>query len=494
MFKRLFEPIPIDWLVVYRVVFGAAMFFYAATSLYYGVVTYHYAVSSFRVPYDYFEWIGPLDCSMVIGGAIWEAEHLEYLVISIASIGIAVGLFYRVSAAVFGIVYLHLFLIDKCYFLNHYYLMALLGVMMPFLPAQRSASIDCWLRPEIAATSVPRWTQWLLRMQIGIPYFYGGLAKMNGDWLRGQPMRHALESRVERPWIGQFFTEEWFVEGIVWGGLLFDLSIVPLLLWRRTRVLAFCLCLTFHLTNSFLWTIGIFPWLMMGATTIFFEPDWPRRLAGRFSRSVQEWTAPAAWQAPQGLARGILVTILVTYSSWQLLLPFRHFLLPGDSSWSEYGHYFSWHMLLRAKKTGLRLYARDPQSGRAGLVDLREYVTAKQLAVIGRDPRMIHQLVHVIRDDLERRLGGREVELRVLALVGLNGRKPQLLIDPSVDLAATPLSYRYPEWIVPLREPFRHDAWDYPLEEWEDRLDLRLPDEMRLANAAPKSTVAREID
>jgi hypothetical protein len=35
----------------------------------------------------------------------------------------------------------------------------------------------------------------------------------------------------------------------------------------------------FHLLNDRLFTISIFPWLMLLANPIFFEADWPKRFA-----------------------------------------------------------------------------------------------------------------------------------------------------------------------------------------------------------------------
>ena len=53
----------------------------------------------------------------------------------------------------------------------------------------------------------PAWTLWLLRAQIGIVYFYAGLAKLNADWLQGEPMRGWLASRTHFPIIGGYFND-----------------------------------------------------------------------------------------------------------------------------------------------------------------------------------------------------------------------------------------------------------------------------------------------
>jgi hypothetical protein len=84
---------------------------------------------------------------------------------------------------------------------------------------------------------------------------------------------------------------------------------------------------------------------------------------------------------------------------------------------------------------------------------------------------MIYQLCQFIRQDLATR-GYSDVEIRALSLVSLNGRKPQLLIDPSVDLAAAARPGLGCPWIMPLIEPLRAEAWNVPLEEWEHHLNL----------------------
>ena len=144
-------------------------------------------------------------------------------------------------------------------------------------------SLDAWRGRAHCPETVPVWALWLLRAQVGIIYIYGGVAKLNGDWLRGEPMRTWLRHRVDDPSLASLVAEEWVVGLFSYGGLLFDLLVVPLLLWRRTRALAFVAALGFHLTNAALFQIGIFPWLMIAATTVFFTPDWPRRVLARWS-------------------------------------------------------------------------------------------------------------------------------------------------------------------------------------------------------------------
>lgn len=498
--NELLSSVPIDFLVVYRIGFGLVMCWWAVEYLVHGVPFLNYIVAPFHFTYPGFSWVKPWDLEIVVGGIALDGMTLHFIGLAVTALMIAFGLWFRTAAILFGSGYLYWFLLDKAYYLNHYYLCSILGVMLALLPAHRAFSVDAWKRPRLRSQTVGGWALWLLRLQIGVPYFFGGIAKMNADWLRGQPMRTTLSRMSDHPWVSRFpFEQEYLVQSICWGGLIFDLSIVPLLLIRRTRPYAFAVACCFHVSNAFLWNIGIFPWLMILATTVFFEPDWPRRVLRRVPPLRRWWPAVSKTPTLGGISAATWKGRLIcgAFLGWvaiQVLIPLRVFVSPGNPSWSEYAHHFSWHMLLRAKETGLRVYATDPKTGRSGTIDLRNYVTARQLSVVGRDPRLIHQLCLFIAEDLETK-GFEEIELRALALASLNGRKPQPMIDPSVDLAKEPRDLRYPDWILELREPYRHDAWDFPLAEWEQRLELDVPPQMRLASAAssPPSPDTRTV-
>src|SRR5690606_10618868 len=114
------------------------------------------------------------------------------------------------------------------------------------VPAHHAGSVDSWLRPKLRSQTAPAWALWLLRIQVGIPYFYGGLAKLNPDWLRGEPLRDWLLELAEHPLVGPVVSYETVVYFFSYGGLLFDLLVVPALLWRKTRPFAFALALAFH--------------------------------------------------------------------------------------------------------------------------------------------------------------------------------------------------------------------------------------------------------
>ena len=250
---------------------------------------------------------------------------------------------------------------------------------------------------------------------------------------------------------------------MAYGALAFDLLVVPALLTKRFRGVACAVAICFHLLNACLFTIGVFPWFMLFTLPIYFPPGCLRQ---RFSGTPVETRTS---DAGKSVVSKWVVALPLVFVTWQCAFPLRHFLISGNPSWTEEGHCFSWHMLLRGKESALRYVATDPRSGRQGAVNLRPYVTGFQLNRIARDPRLIHELAQHVGKDL-RSQGFEQVELRALCLVSMNGRKPQLLIDPDIDLLNARLGWSKPTWTVPLSEPLRKPHWDVPIEKWESLL------------------------
>ena len=489
--KCLFAPVDVAMLVYFRMAVAITMLSWVLTTLLSGTIESLFIEPRIYFSYPGLGWIKPLPGNGMV---------IVFYVLGSAAIGVLVGLCYRLSAVVMALTFSYVFLLDKTTYQNHYYLLCLIAWLLVVVPANRAFAVDSAWRAAIRSDYVPRWSLDLLRFQIAIPYVYGGIAKLNGDWLQAQPIRTAFASRGSEPLIGPLVAHPAVPWIVAYGGLLFDLLIVPALLWRRTRPAAFALAVIFHLTNATLFQIGIFPWFMILATVLFFPASLPRDIAARRwslrpvavpknlsqnrrervprpGNSVAEANlgiGSKGWNLQWGPPRILGVALLGLYVSLQLIIPLRHLAYAGNASWTEQGHCFAWHMMLRGKRTAIRYYATVPATGKTETVDLRQYLTQYQVARFGRDPLLVQQLAAVIADDY-RRQGHPQVEVRALALVSLNGRKPQLLIDPRVDLAAVPPGGGALDWIIPLTEPLRREAWDAPLSEWERLVFSRPP-------------------
>jgi hypothetical protein len=456
VWAALFEPVDISFLVFFRILFGGIMLWEVYRYFTNGWITRYFVEPAVNFTYYGFGWVKP-----------WPGQgmYIHYFVLGLAAACVMLGLFYRIAAPVFFLAFTYTFLLDQTRYLNHFYLVCLVSFLMCFLPAERAVSVDALLRRRIRSDVVPAWTLWLLRAQVGIPFFYGGIAKLNRDWiLGGEPMRIWLRPLTKMPGVGHVFAADWVVYSFVFGGLLLDLFVVPLLLWRRTRLVAFAAAVVFNLLNALIFDIGIFPWLMLGALLIFFSPDLARRAAHAFMSPGEEFaeTKPSpvavssktevrSWSRfsfSQKLVAGVLAVFLVV----QLLLPLRHYLYPGDVNWTEEGHNFSWHMKLRTKDGEAVFTVTHPASGQTWTISPKDYLETHQVTKMTTKPDLLIQFAHFLADEKRREVYD-NVEVRAQVMVSLNGRQRQLLIDPNVDLAKKEVSLLAAPWIVPLTTP-----------------------------------------
>jgi vitamin K-dependent gamma-carboxylase len=424
MKRFLVEPVDIASLVVFRWVLGLTLIAEALLHFRHDLIGQLWIAPTFHFTYYGFDWVRP-----------WPGQGLYIHTGLLALFGfcVLIGLAYRVSTALCFVGLTYLFLLEQALYLNHIYLICLICLLMTVIPAHRCWSVDARLWPGIRSDHVPRWSLLLLQFQVGVAYVYGGLAKLNTDWFQGEPVRI---------WLGGF--GEVAVYFIAYAGLLFDLTVVPLLCWRKTRPWAFAAAVVFHLANSQLFNIGVFPWFMLGATTLFLAPDWPRRWLTNRRRAEQA-------RPVQVVARPVstlFAAVLAIYVLLQLLVPLRQHLYPGPVAWTEEGHRFSWRMRLREKEGSARFHIGLPGDSHTFEVDSLAYLAPWQEDVMVARPDMILQFAHHLAARMRSDLG-RSVEVRVDSSVALNGRPFRPMIDPTVDLATQPRSLGHADWIWP---------------------------------------------
>jgi hypothetical protein len=418
-------------LALFRIAFGVILVGHSLLYFRHDLIGQLWIQPSFHFTYFGFGWVRP-----------WPGlgMYLHLALVAVCGLLVALGLWYRVAALLAGVGMSYVFLLEQALYLNHVYLLCLVCFLMAFVPAHRIGSLDALRRTELRTPTVPRWSLGLLQIQIGLVYVYAGLAKLNGDWLAGEPVRLWLQERgAQTPLL---FSEP-VVYLVAYGGLLFDLSIVPLLLWRRTRAVALILAVLFHLANAWAFPLGVFPWFMLAATTLLLPPSWPRRFLRRFSSAPSVEVEPVP--TPPRVRR-VRWALLAIYVAIQLLVPLRHHLYPGDVAWTEEGHRFAWRMRVRDKVGAasfrVRLAGGTTEFTIDGRADLREW----QIGAMVNRPDMILQYAHHLRDRLGRELG-RPVEVRVESLVSLNGRPYLALINPEIDLGAEPRTLAPADWI-----------------------------------------------
>jgi hypothetical protein len=434
--QTLLAPVDAASLAFFRCAFGAMVACDALRYLFDGKIDEHFVQPSMHFTYLYFDFVRPLP-----GRWMYAYFWLQFALAVLVSI----GLFYRVAIVLLFFAYSYFFLLEQSIYMNHYYLIALLAFLLIWMPANVTFSVDS-RRADLGPPVVPFWTVFILRFQLLVMYSYGAIAKLNPDWLRGEPMYSILiQGHWLVPEIAYRFPPALLAYAIAYAGILADAAIPLLLAFRRTVVIGFIYACIFHVLNAIFLNIGIFSYLAMAAITIFFAPDWPRRWIGR--RPDAETSPPRA-HATVGSTRTFLIA-LHCYMAFQLLFPFRHLLFPGVVSWTEEGHRFAWHMKLRRKNSLMAIRVQDPATGRRWNIDPREDLSSRQLRKLGTFPDIMVQYVQHHRDEL-RAHGVPNPIITVDWFCSLNGRPYQRLIDPTVNLAAVERSWRHAPWILPL--------------------------------------------
>ncbi|HEX8329566.1 MAG TPA: HTTM domain-containing protein [Hymenobacter sp.] len=437
----LFQPIDMAWLVFFRL--GAGLLIAVEHA---GAVVLGHPQRYLAAPHHFTYLLAPLPNLSA------PVLYALYAVVIGSGLAVAAGWHYRVAAALLCVGCWWLFLLDSTTYINHHYLFCLVAGLLVAVPAHRAASLDVRAGRVAPATTAPAWTRYLLLGQLGVVYFFAGVAKLNPDWLAARPLTVWLSHKSGWWLVGPLLTQPWLAWLMSYAGLALDLLVVPLLLWRPARPWAYGATAIFHLSNVVIFGLGTFPWFSLLMTALFFDPDFPRHLPGPvgrwFRRQVPVPTEQAA-VLPSRAWQRLVVVGLTTYAAVQLALPLRHFLYPGQPHWTEEGHNFAWHMMLRSKTSTASFRVRLAD-GREELADLSTVVTPAQ-ARFANHPDCILQVAHWLA--AEYRAKGRPLSaVFVTSQVSLNGRPAQPLIAPDVNLLRYQPTLLAATWIAPAPE------------------------------------------
>jgi hypothetical protein len=437
----LARPVSSAPLAVFRIAFGLAMTLSVARFALRGWIHDLYVAPTYHFTYWGFGWVQPL------GEA---GMYAMFALMGLAAVGITLGWHYRASAAAFFVLFTYVELIDKANYLNHYYFVSIVAFLLIWLPAGRRFSVDAHLRPSLRADAVPAWTVGALRLQLGLVYVFAGVAKLHPEWLfDAMPLRIWLPAHAHLPLVGPLLAEPWTAYLMSWGGALYDLTIPFLLLWCRTRVLAYAAVVGFHLTTAALFPIGMFPYIMIACTLVFFSSGFHERLvgwAGRWAPRERRVASPSAYRfRPRaGWAVGALFAL---HFAVQVVVPLRALAYPGDLFWTEQGYRFSWRVMLMEKAGYATFSVHDPASGRTWEVAPYEHLTPNQEKMMATQPDMIAQFAHHLAATY--RAQGLDVQVSARAYVTLNGRPSRPIVDPGRDLAQVDLGPGSRDWILP---------------------------------------------
>uniref|UniRef100_A0A182YR33 HTTM-like domain-containing protein n=1 Tax=Anopheles stephensi TaxID=30069 RepID=A0A182YR33_ANOST len=404
---------------------------------------------------------------------------LVYGLMWLGAAGIMVGYRFRISAAIFTGTYWYVFLLDKSAWNNHSYLYGLLGTIFLFTDAHRCWSIDAWQNPPEDQT-VPFWNYFILKFQFFVLYFVAGLKKLCREWLSGYAMTNLSYHWVFAPFralLGPMLTDLLIVH---WFGCIFDTTVVFFLVYGPTRKLATLFACAFHLMNSRLFHIGMFPWVCLSQLPLYYSFSWPRRLLpfsnGSEEPSSNDHTEQDNWLREEKSvkrkkrSRKWTMMAMLAYCSLQCFLPYSHFLTKGYNNWTNGLYGYSWDMMVHAWDTimiGIRVVDRhDPE--RMHYVEPFAFVDNDRWT---KHADMAVQFARCIERNIQQEASKLPTPQRPASAIdapatsnvsiyfdiwcSMNGRFQQRIFDPNVDILRAPWSPFEPvQWVLPLLHQF----------------------------------------
>ncbi|OSY89567.1 deoxyribonuclease HsdR [Tenacibaculum holothuriorum] len=441
-FQKNTEAAP---LAVFRIFFGFMMFGSLIRFWSKGWIKELYIEPKFFFSFYGFEWVKPLG----------NYTYIIFIVCGIASLMIAIGYKYRLAIIAFFLSFTYIELMDKTTYLNHYYFISLVSFILIFLPANAYFSVDAKQDKSLAFQKIPNWSIDSIKLMLAIVYFYAGLAKLNSDWLfRASPLNIWLPVQYDLPLVGSFMTKKWFHFAMSWAGTLYDLAIPFLLLYKRTRLLAFAMVVVFHVFTRILFPIGMFPYIMIVSTLIFFDNKLHHKILQtianvfKISKSYFDNSKTLFYSTKQK----ITVNILAVFFIIQLLFPFRYLLYPGELFWTEEGYRFSWRVMLIEKAGFTEFKVVDAKTKQQFYIDNGDFLTKLQEKQMSFQPDFILEYAHFLGDTFKE-LGMKEPQVFVDSYVTLNGRLSSQFINPTIDLYQQKESFKHKNWII----PFNHE-------------------------------------
>jgi vitamin K-dependent gamma-carboxylase len=421
MWTNLSKPVDAAILIYFRIGAGILMSQELINGLFIGKF-HEYTAPKFHFSYLFFDWIEPW--------SYWGMV-LHYSLTIFSGFAVAFNFHYRIFSKLLFLGYVLLFLMAQTEYINHNYLYCLVSFWMMFLPLDKNQSKQ------------PAWMLYLLLFHMSLAYFFGGIAKLNSDWLSGTPMDLFLSHRKDYP-LGKIYSATWAPYLFSYGGLAFDLLIVPMLLWKRTRLIALVSSIFFHISNIMMFGLATFPWFSMLLTSMFFDPSWPGKvpvlrnfMPGKHNDEFNYSPKP------------FLKYALGLYVMIHVVLPFRHHFYPGITSWTEEGHMFAWRMMLRSKSGNLNYYVKNLTSGQVFPVNHLEFITTRQYQDIIGKPDLVLQMAHKLRDYYQEKWLSK-VSVYATSRVSLNGRPREEMISQGVDLALEERTIKPYKWVKPL--------------------------------------------
>jgi hypothetical protein len=431
-------------LAFFRLGFGLLMTYSIIRFWLKGWIQTMYIDPSFHFTFYGFEWVTPLG----------NYTYLLFFICGLSAFFVAIGYRYYMSIIIFFLSFTYIELMDKTTYLNHYYFVSILSFLMIFLPSNSSYSVDSYLQKK-SFKYTPKWCVDSIKLLLFIVYFYSGLAKINKDWLfEAQPLKIWLTTgSYDFPLIGSnLMQQEWFHYFMSWGGMFYDLLIPFLLISTRTRVFGFLLVIFFHLFTVLLFPIGMFPYIMIMSSLIFFSSKTHKKILDFILKPFIDKIKSIREMKIINIQKERISLIVVSvFFIIQFLFPFRYSLYPGELFWNEQGYRFSWRVMLMEKKGYTTFKVVNKENDNSFYIMNNSFLTEFQERQMSFQPDFIIEYAHFL-GTYYKNLGLNDIEIYADSYVALNGRISKRFIDPKIDLLKQKRGFKNKDWIIPLDE------------------------------------------
>ena len=430
-------------LAVFRLFFGVMMFASIIRFWANGWIEKLYLQPKFHFSYFGLDFIKP----------IGNYTYILFIICAISALMVAVGYKYRFAIVTFFLSFLYIELMDKTTYLNHYYFITILSFLLIFLPANAYFSLDSFQKKK-QYLKVSTWTIDSIKILLSIVYFYAGLAKINSDWLfRAMPLKIWLPSKYDLPFIGgNLMQQNWFHFAMSWSGLIYDLAIPFLLLYKRTRYIAFLFVIIFHVFTRVLFPIGMFPFIMIVSALIFFDAPFHQKIINFINnylpkKNIQSFDKYSFSKVKLAFTKPVLIVFFVL----QILIPWRYLLYPGELFWTEEGYRYSWRVMLMEKAGNTTFRIKDLNTGNYFRVENSDFLTSFQEKQMSYQPDFILEYAHFLGNHFTKQ-GYKNIGVFADSYVALNGRLSTKFVDESVNLYRKDLATFKPiDWILPFQ-------------------------------------------
>jgi len=443
IYQQLLSPVSPKPLAMFRIVFGALMAWELIHYRFFRNEINDFLVDpTFRFTYMGMGWIPKLT------GVGFEVFYWSLVTLFVL---LSVGLLYRIVSVLCFVGWTWLFFMERTIYFNHWYLAVLLLFLLLLAPANQTYALDNKLG-KTKGSYVPFWSIGSLALLTGLVYFFSGTAKLNPDWLFGQPL--TLVFAQELGHLPKAFQQLMAHPSIGMAGsyitIILELLALPLLIWRRSRKLIVALLIGFNVLNLLFFPVGIFPLLIIALTLLWIP-------VGQVLDSViqvHESKVNRQW----------VWKVLLVFFVLQLLLPARRLLYSGSQLWAEEGLLFSWPMFTTYKGGDVLFLIQKDQAMELDTIYPRQLdLTEGQYIRMVKNPDCILQYAQYLGKKFTVSWESK-VAVYCDSYLHLNGRPVQRFIHPNVDLSKEKrrLLSPYP-WVLPLEGTTRKTRSSTPL-------------------------------